>query len=273
MLPRIAITLQFAPRYVLQFWHAAQTSSHRFLQPIHSVVEPLVSCVICAYDYGAYVETAVRSALEQEGLPGGADALEVIVVDDGSTDATPQILAAFGERITVLTQQNEGPAVATNRAIAHAHGRYISLLDADDVWLPDKLARQLAILEANPDVGLVHGDMEVIDGAGAVTRPSKFDWYGELPVVGRALGRLLSQNEATTSSITLRAELAKAIPPAPAWAWCRDWWLAAHVAAAHEVDALRAPVAQYRIHGDNVSAQDVEPMPHGFNPYYDLPAG
>jgi len=221
------------------------------------VVEPLVSCVICAYDYGAYVEAAVRSALEQQGLPGGTAALEVIVVDDGSTDATPQVLASFGDAITVLTQQNEGPAVATNRAIQRARGRYVSLLDADDVWLPDKLARQLALLEASPDVGLVHGDMEVIDGAGLVTRPSKYDWYGELPVVGRALGRLLSQNEATTSSITLRSELARAIPPAPAWAWCRDWWLAAHVAATHELDALREPVAQYRIHGDNVSAQDV----------------
>jgi glycosyltransferase involved in cell wall biosynthesis len=219
--------------------------------------EPLVTCVVCAYDYGAYVETAVRSALDQEGLPDGASALEVIVVDDGSTDATPAILARFGDAITLLTQRNEGPAVATNRAIAQARGRYVSLLDADDVWLPDKLARQLAILDAHPEVGLVHGDMEVIDGAGGTTRPSKYDWYGELPVVGRALGRLLAQNEATTSSITLRTGLARAIPPTPAWAWCRDWWLAAHVAAAHEIDALREPVARYRIHGDNISAQDM----------------
>ena len=219
-------------------------------------MEPLVTCVVCAHDYGAYVAEAVRSALDQQGLPGGRDALEVIVVDDGSTDETPQVLAAFGDAITVIAQDNEGPAVATNRAIRHARGRYVSLLDADDTWRPDKLSRQLALLEANPSVGLVHGDLEVIDGDGRRTRPSKYDWYGELPVVGRALGRLLSQNEATTSSITLRTDLAKAIPPTPAWAWCRDWWLAAHVAAAHEVDALREPVAQYRIHGDNVSAQD-----------------
>jgi hypothetical protein len=99
--------------------------------------------------------------------------------------------------------------------------------------------------------------MEVIDGDGRLTRPSKYDWYGELPTVGRALGRLLAQNEATTSSITLRTEIARAIPPAPDWAWCRDWWLAAHVAATHEIDALRAPVARYRIHGENVSAQDM----------------
>lgn len=221
-------------------------------------MDPLVTCVICAHDYGAYVEAAVRSALEQEGLPAGAGALEVVVVDDGSTDDTPQILAGFGDAITVLTQRNEGPAVATNRAIARARGRYVSLLDADDLWLPDKLARHVALLDDDPGVGLVHGDMEVIDAAGRRTRQSKFDWYGELPVVGRALGRLLAQNEATTSSITLRTELAQAIPPAPAWAWCRDWWLAAHVAAAHAVDALREPVAQYRIHGDNVSAQDAQ---------------
>ena len=220
-------------------------------------MEPLVTCVVCAYDHGAYVEAAVRSALHQEGIPGApADALEVIVVDDGSTDETPAVLAAFGDAITVLRQRNEGPAVATNRAIARARGRYVSLLDADDVWLPDKLARQLAILDANPAVGLVHGDMEMIDGAGRLARRSKYDWYGELPVVGRALGRLLAQNEATTSSITLRTDLAKAIPLTPAWAWCRDWWLAAHVAATHELDALREPVARYRIHGEIVSAQD-----------------
>ncbi|HMJ04449.1 MAG TPA: glycosyltransferase [Conexibacter sp.] len=219
-------------------------------------MEPLVTCVVCAYDYGAYVEAAVRSALEQEGLAGGAGALEVIVVDDGSTDDTPAILASFGDAITVLHQQNEGPAVATNRAIARARGRYVSLLDADDLWLPDKLARQIELLEARPAVGLVHGDMEVIDAAGRVTRPSKHDWYGELPVVGRALGRLLAQNEATTSAITLRTDLAQAIPPTPAWAWCRDWWLAAHVATTHEIDAVREPAARCRIHGDNVSAQD-----------------
>jgi Glycosyl transferase family 2/Glycosyl transferases group 1 len=217
---------------------------------------PLVTCVVCAYDYGAYVEAAVRSALEQEHVQN--DALEVIVVDDGSTDDTPQILASFGDAITVLHQPNEGPAVATNRAIARARGRYVSLLDADDLWLPDKLTRQLELLERNPRVGLVHGDMEVIDGAGRVSRPSKHEWYGELPVVGRALGRLLAQNEATTSAITLRADLARAIPPTPAWAWCRDWWLAAHIAATHEIDAIDAPVAQYRIHGDNVSAQDAQ---------------
>ncbi len=100
--------------------------------------------------------------------------------------------------------------------------------------------------------------MEVIDGAGRVTRPSKYDWYGELPVVGRAFGRLLAQNEATTSAVTARTALARAVPPLDGSVWCRDWWIAAHIAAAHEVDAVDGPVARYRIHGDNVSAQDAQ---------------
>ena len=213
---------------------------------------PLVSCIIVVHNYEAYIETAVQSALAQQGF--GPDALEVIVVDDGSTDRTPAVLASFGGAITVLRQENSGPTVATARALQRARGRYVALLDGDDEWLPDKLARQLALFERRPEVALVHGDLEVVGGAGEPINPSKYDWCGQLPVVGRALGRLLRANEATTSTIVLRTEVAKQLPSAPAWAWCRDWWIAAQVASRHEIDATREPVARYRVHGNNISA-------------------
>jgi hypothetical protein len=213
---------------------------------------PLVSCVIVVHNYDAYIGPAVRSALAQEGF--GRGELEVIVVDDGSTDGTPAVLASFGDTITVMRQDNAGPAVATTRALQRARGRYIALLDGDDEWLADKLARQLRLFERRPEVALVHGDLEVVDGAGRVTNPSKYDWCFQLPVVGRALGRMLAANEATTSTIVVRADVAKRLPPAPLWAWCRDWWIAAHVAAGHEIDATRGPVARYRVHGNNVWA-------------------
>ena len=152
-----------------------------------------------------------------------------------------------------MRQDNAGPTVATTRALQRARGRYVDLLDGDDERDRDKLARQLEVIERRPEVALVHGDLEVVDSAGRVTNPSKYDWLFQLPVVGRALGRMLAANEATTSTIVVRAELAKRLPPAPAWAWCRDWWIAAQVAARHEIDAIRGPVARYRVHGNNVS--------------------
>ncbi len=152
-----------------------------------------------------------------------------------------------------MRQDNAGPTVATTGALQRARGRYVALLDGDDEWYRDKLARQLELFERRPEVALVHGDLEVVDSAGRVTNQSKYDWLFQLPVVGRALGRMLAANEATTSTIVVRAELAKRLPPAPAWAWCRDWWIAAQVAARHEIDAIRGPVARYRVHGNNVS--------------------
>ncbi|MBX5441585.1 MAG: glycosyltransferase [Solirubrobacteraceae bacterium] len=212
-------------------------------------MNPLVSCVICAHDYEAYVERAVRSALEQEGMPPGS--VEVIVVDDGSTDRTPQLLAGFGDRIRVIRQANQGAAVATNTGIAASRGAYVSLLDADDEWLPDRLRRVVDLLERRPEVGLVHGDMVVVDGAGEVLHPSMLQWSGVPASSGRVLGEYLRDNQATTSAITLRGDLARALPPAPAWMSCRDWWLAAQVAARHEIAVADGPVARYRVHGAN----------------------
>jgi len=215
-------------------------------------MDPLVTVVVCAYNDAGFVERAVQSALGQRGLPD--DAIELIATDDGSTDGTRELLAGFGDAISLVTQDQLGPTVATNRAIARAHGRFVALLDADDEWFPDKLLRQLDLMERRPEVGLVHGDLEVVDGAGAVLSASKYERFGQRPVIGHALGPQLSDNEATTSAILVRTELVRAVPPTPDWAWCRDWWIATQIAARHEIDAILEPVGRYRIHGGNFSA-------------------
>jgi hypothetical protein len=212
---------------------------------------PLVTCIVTAFNQRDFVRTAVDSALGQRGLPAGA--IELIAVDDGSTDGTVEILEGYGTAITVIRQAGEGPTVALYKALARAVGRFVAMLDADDAWLADKLARQLDLLERRPEVGLVYGEMEVIDGAGRVQHPSYFDYIGQRPAVGRVLGTFLERNLATTSSVMLRAEVAHALPQAPSWAWCRDWWLAAHAAVDHELDCVAEPVTRYRLHGTNVS--------------------
>lgn len=91
---------------------------------------------------------------------------EVLVVDDGSTDETPAVLEPYRDRIRVVRQENGGRSEARNRAVREARGRYISFLDSDDRWLPEKLERQVPVLEADPGVAMVHGHVEVVDEEG-----------------------------------------------------------------------------------------------------------
>ncbi len=111
---------------------------------------PLVSVVIPTYNYGHCVGEAIESALGQT-----YPAVEVIVVDDGSTDDTPARVAAFGDRVRSLRQTNQGLSAARNTGIAAARGAVIALLDADDAFHLSKLELQMAYLAAHPDTGLV----------------------------------------------------------------------------------------------------------------------
>lgn len=127
---------------------------------------PRVSVVMPAFDCARTLAHAVRSALGQSV----AD-LEVIIVDDGSRDdtlAVARTLANEDPRVRVLTQPNSGgPAAPRNRAIAESTGALVAFLDPDDWWRDDKLARQLAVLDAHPDVDLVFCDAELVDADGA----------------------------------------------------------------------------------------------------------
>jgi glycosyltransferase involved in cell wall biosynthesis len=95
-----------------------------------------------------------------------AASVEVIVVNDGSTDASAEILRTFGDRIRVIDQPNRGPAAARNAGAALAQGEYIAFLDADDAWLPSKLAATIAVLDCNPSVVLVFSDANPVDASG-----------------------------------------------------------------------------------------------------------
>jgi glycosyltransferase involved in cell wall biosynthesis len=119
---------------------------------------PRVSVLIDTYNHERFIERAVISVLEQD-MP--MDGVEILVVDDGSTDGTPEILRRFEPRLRVIRKPNGGQASAFNLGFAEARGEIIATLDGDDCWTKEKLRRVVETLEANPDVGVVgHGFYE-----------------------------------------------------------------------------------------------------------------
>ena len=105
-----------------------------------------VSVIVPAYNRSRMLKEAADSVLNQD-----YPQFELIVVDDGSTDDTPELLAAYGEKITIIREPNRGVSAARNRGIAAAKGELIAFLDSDDLWLPGKLAKQAAFFHARPE--------------------------------------------------------------------------------------------------------------------------
>jgi glycosyltransferase involved in cell wall biosynthesis len=108
--------------------------------------KPLVSVIIPTYNRGWIVREAIDSVLSQDFHD-----FELIVVDDGSTDDTADILKDYRARITVLTQSNRGVSAARNQGVRSSSGQYIAFLDSDDRWLPQKLSRQIDFFDNHPD--------------------------------------------------------------------------------------------------------------------------
>jgi glycosyltransferase involved in cell wall biosynthesis len=121
--------------------------------------KPHVSVLIDTYNHEQFIEQAITSVLEQDMHMEG---VEIVVVDDGSTDRTPEIVRRFEPRVRLLRKPNGGQASAFNLALPQLRGEIIAMLDGDDWWAKQKLRRAIETLEQNPEVGIVgHGHYEV----------------------------------------------------------------------------------------------------------------
>jgi len=126
----------------------------------------LISIIIPTYNRVSDVQRAIDSALAQTHQP-----CEVIVVDDGSTDATPELLAGYGPRLRSLRQENQGRSAARNEGLKIARGEYVVFLDSDDALLPHMAETQLAYLQVHPQMAFVHGQAWMTDAGGKRTEP------------------------------------------------------------------------------------------------------
>jgi glycosyltransferase involved in cell wall biosynthesis len=210
---------------------------------------PRVSVIVPVFNRPAFVGEAIRSALSQE-CPGG---LEIVVVDDGSTDDTPRVLADLAsadDRVRVIRQENAGPAHARNHAMREAQGDLLALLDSDDVWLPGKLAAQVALLDAHPAAAFAHSDVDEFweDGDGA--------WTRRPPIVsGDVLRILLKRNVIHTMTVVLRRAVIEEVGGFdPAYPPCEDWDLWLRITARHPVVGDPERRVRVRLHEGGISS-------------------
>ena len=171
---------------------------------VRSKADLRISVVIPCYNAEAYIRQAIQSALEQTLPP-----LEILVIDDASTDRSVEVAASFGFPIRVIRQaKNKGAAVARNVGIRLAHGDWIAFLDADDLWNPDKLEKQLlAVAGTGGHVVGVITDMYWFgpDGVQKVDRPNVSDLEGDFHV------KLLYRCLTGPSTALVRADIARTI--------------------------------------------------------------
>lgn len=116
---------------------------------------PQVSVIVAAYNHARFLPQALESVLSQDL---GAEQFEVLVIDDGSTDATPEVLRGYTSRLMVLTQPHQGLAAACNAGFATARGEYLARVDADDLVEPSWLRQMLEVLECHPEACCVYPD-------------------------------------------------------------------------------------------------------------------
>jgi glycosyltransferase involved in cell wall biosynthesis len=141
---------------------------------MHEAVTPRVSVIVPAYNAAVYLPHAIDSVLAQTFVDW-----EIVVVDDGSTDHTQSVVESYrpalADKLQYIHQSNHGLPAARNTGIKAARGEFIALLDADDVWLPQRLERGVQVLDSDPEIGLVHARVARIDTKGMVIGQLKVD--------------------------------------------------------------------------------------------------
>ncbi len=207
---------------------------------------PLISVIIPAYNNGQFLREALSSVFAQ----GMSPEIEIIVVNDGSTDNTAEIIRGYGSSLIYVEQKNSGPAAARNAGVALAGGEYIAFLDADDVWAPTKLEEQMRIFSLRPEAALVYCQFESFGQSydvGASPWPKKV--YS-----GRLFDKLLVESFIPLPSVVIKTSVIRALGGFDEdLLTAEDTNLWIRVARSHEIAGIEKALVKRRLHGNNLS--------------------
>jgi glycosyltransferase involved in cell wall biosynthesis len=203
-------------------------------------VAPLISCVVPVYNGERFVAEAIESILAQTYRP-----LEVIVADDGSTDGTASILAGYGQRIRTVTQTTAGPPATRNLGLMAANGEFAAFLDADDLWSPEKLARQMERFQLRPELQICVTHAQVI---WAEDMRHEAEQYRDHPRAGPVPGY-------ATTTLLARRSVFDAVGVFDTSLWfsdATDWFLRARELGV-ESEVLPEVLVFHRMHEQNLT--------------------
>jgi len=158
---------------------------------------PLVSVVLTSYNHARYLSQAIESVLAQT-----LKDIEVVTIDDASRDESPAILQRYADRVKVIQHEtNRGTYASLNEGIAHTSAPCIAILNSDDLWLPEKLEKQVAVMESDARIGLVHTAFRPIDADGNPIDGNPLGVRFHPNPQGDLLAELLTRNLFITSSV------------------------------------------------------------------------
>lgn len=220
-----------------------------------------VSVIIPTYNYGRFLRECLESVFAQS-----VKDIEVIVVDDGSTDETPEVLGSISEsRLKVIRTANRGVSAARNTGLEAATGEFLAFLDADDRWRPAKLERQLRVLVSEPSVGVVFTDFLRFDQNGFLA--NAFSFFPELAsirtrwslqgqgriIIDDAFCELISFAEFPiyVQTLLFRKSLAQGIEFPPREEMCEDLYFSMRLYGKAEVAYIEEPLVEVRRHENN----------------------
>ena len=196
-----------------------------------------VSIIITTYNRSALLRLAVESVLAQT-----YPAIEIIVVDDGSTDDTETIIKQYAQRVIYIKQTNQGVSAARNAGFRASSGEYINFLDDDDLFVPIKIERQVQMFETHPDIGLVHCRYYYTDEKG-----EPIDKVGPLPE-GEVLKKLICGCFLWLGAPLIRRSLEQVgLFDEETWSACEDWDLWLRIAERYPFACVQEPLGCYRM--------------------------